>query len=106
MAGTFIIGEKKVRPGQYYRRFTDGGVETSGANNGVLAALFKSNWGPLNKEFDLDVSMRNNLSDYYGNGTEILKEGFIGGATTIRAVRIGSDDGEVSKLIIKGTKEV
>ena len=106
MAGTFVIGEKKIRPGTYFRRTTDGSVSTAGAVNGITAAMFAANWGPLNKEFDLDVSMQNELSDYYGNGTAILKEAFKGGATTIRAVRIGSDDGEVSKIILKGTKTV
>ena len=106
MSGTFSVGERKVRPGNYYRREANGGVENAGATNGVLAALFHSNWGPLNQEVDLDVSAQNNLSDYYGDGTDILREGFIGGATTIRAVRVGNDDGEVSKLILKGTKEV
>lgn len=106
MAGTFTIGERKTRPGVYYRRTNGGNVSTAGANNGVLACIFQSNWGELNKEVDLDVTMRNNLSDYFGDYTEILREGFIGGATTIRAVRVGGDDGEVSKIILKGTKTV
>lgn len=106
MAGTFTIGERKTRPGVFYRRTNGGNVQTAGATNGVLACIFQSNWGELNKEVDLDVTMRNNLSDYFGDYTEILREGFIGGATTIRAVRVGNDDGEVSKIILKGTKNV
>ena len=106
MAGTFTIGERKVRPGVYYRRTNGGNVQTAGATNGVLACIFQSNWGELNKEVDLDVTMRNNLSDYFGDYTEILREGFIGGATTIRAVRVGGDDGEFSKIILKGTKKI
>ncbi|WP_027406163.1 phage tail sheath subtilisin-like domain-containing protein [Anaerovibrio sp. RM50] len=95
MSGTFTIGEKKVRPGVYYRYENAGNVSTVGATNGVLAALFQSNWGPLNKQFEMDVTMINNIPDYYGTGegTEVLKEGFKGGATTIRAVRVGGDDG-------------
>ena len=106
MAGTFTIGQKMVRPGVYFRRTNGGDVSTAGATNGVLACLFQSNWGALNKEVDLDVTMRNELSDYYGDYTEILREGFTGGAITIRAVRVGGDDGEVSKIILKGTKTV
>lgn len=106
MAGTFTIGERKTRPGVFYRRTNGGNVSTAGATNGVLACIFQSNWGELNKEVDLDVTMRNNLSDYFGDYTEILREGFIGGATTIRAVRVGGDDGEFSKIILKGTKQI
>ena len=106
MAGTFTIGERKTRPGVFYRRTNGGNVQTAGATNGVLACIFQSNWGELNKEVDLDVTMRNNLSDYFGDYTEILREGFIGGATTIRAVRVGGDDGEFSKIILKGTKKI
>lgn len=106
MAGTFTIGERKTRPGVYFRRTNGGNVQTAGATNGVLACIFQTNWGELNKEVDLDVTMRNDLSDYFGDYTEILREGFIGGATTIRAVRVGGDDGEVSKIILKGTKTV
>lgn len=103
MPGTFTIGERKVRPGVYYRRTNGGNVPLAGANNGVLACIFQTNWGELNKEVDLDITMQNDLSDYFGDYTEILREGFIGGATTIRAVRVGNDDGEVSKIILKGT---
>ena len=103
MAGTFTIGERKVRPGVYFRRTNGGNVPLAGANNGVLACIFQTNWGELNKEVDLDITMQNDLSDYFGDYTEILREGFNGGATTIRAVRVGNDDGEVSKIILKGT---
>ena len=95
MSGIFTIGEKKVRPGVYYRRENSGGAETAGAVNGVAAVLFQADWGPLNEEFDMDSTMQNNVADYYGTaeGTKLIKEAYKGGATTIRAVRIGGDDG-------------
>lgn len=103
MSGIFTIGEKKVRPGVYYRYENSGGVETVGATNGITAALFQADWGPLNKEFDMDVTMKNNISDYYGTDAhvKILKEAFTGGATTIRAVRIGNDDGAAMTITLK-----
>lgn len=100
MAGTFLLGEKKVRPGVYFRREKIGAT-TAGATNGILAVLFQANFGALNKVVDLDVSQLNELEDLYGDGAEILREGFLGGAQVIRACRVGSDDGEVAKLTLK-----
>lgn len=103
MSGIFSIGEKKVRPGVYYRRENSGGVETVGATNGIAAVLFQANWGSLNEEFDMDVTMQNSISDYYGTADTVsaIKEAFKGGATTVRAVRIGSDDGKPSSIELK-----
>lgn len=103
MSGIFSIGEKKIRPGVYYRRENIGGVDTAGAINGVAAAIFTSNWGPLNEVFELDVTMQNNLADYYGSGkgVAVLRELFKGGATTIRAVRVGDADGAAASVTLQ-----
>ncbi|MBR4383970.1 MAG: hypothetical protein IKP64_10475, partial [Selenomonadaceae bacterium] len=100
MAGTFLSGESKIRPGTYYRREKTG-VTTSGATNGVLGVIFQSNWGVLNTEVDISYTQINELEDLFGNGATAIREGLLGGATTVRAVRVGSDDGEVAKLILK-----
>ena len=100
MAQTWKLGVKAVRPGTYYRRSATG-IETSGATNGILACIFQSNWGALNKEVDIDQTMMNNLEEYYGDGATILKEGLIGGATTIRAIRVGGDDGTCASVTLK-----
>ena len=100
MAQTWKLGVKAVRPGTYYRRSATG-VETAGATNGILACIFQSNWGALNKEVDIDQTMMNNLEEYYGDGATILREGLIGGATTIRAIRVGGDDGTCAKVTLK-----
>ena len=107
MSGMFSIGEKKVRPGVYYRRENSGGVETVGATNGVAAVLFQADWGALNEEFDMDVTMQNSVADYYGTADTVaaIKEAFKGGATTVRAVRIGGDDGKPSSIELKNTGE-
>ena len=107
MAETFLLGEQKVRAGVYFRR-EKVGVNISGATNGVLSILFQSNWGELNKAVDVDASMFNNLEDYYGDGAVAVREGLIGGATTVRAVRVGGDGGTASKATLKamGTEDV
>lgn len=102
MAGTFLIGESKVRPGVYYRREKIGAT-VAGATNGVLACIFQSNWGALNKEVDVDQTQMNELEDLFGSGATIIREGLLGGAQTVRAVRVGSDDGEFASVTLQTT---
>lgn len=101
MVGTWRLGEIKTRPGTYFRRSSTG-VTTAAATNGILACVFSSNFGALNRVVDLDQSDLNNLEDVFGTGATILREGFLGGATTIRAVRVGGDDGSCSSVVLKG----
>ena len=103
MPGTFTIGEKKTRPGTYYRYENAGSVETVGATNGIAACLFQADWGPLNKVFDMDITMQNDIVTYYGSDehTRIIREAFKGGAVTIRAIRVGDDDGAKSKIVLQ-----
>lgn len=100
MAGSFLIGEKKTRPGSYYRR-SRSGVTTEGALNGVVACLYQSNFGALNEVFDFDQTMLNEVEDYAGSGADIIREALLGGATTVRAVRVGDADGTSSTITIK-----
>lgn len=100
MIGTFLLGEKKVRPGVYFRRERRG-TTVEGATNGILACIFQSNWGALNKVVDVTIDELNNLEELYGDGATILREGFIGGARLIRAVRVGGDDGTASTITLK-----
>lgn len=101
MTGTWLSGTVPVRPGAYYRRQA-AGYTVEAATNGVLAVIFQSNWGVLNREFDIDQTMLNNLEDYFGDGATVLREGLLGGATTIRAIRVGGDDGVCAKVTLKG----
>lgn len=100
MAGTFLIGETKVRPGVYYRREKIGAT-AAGATNGVLAALFQSNWGELNKVVSIDQTQLNELEDIFGDGSTIIREGLLGGAKTVLAIRVGSDDGVAAKVTLQ-----
>lgn len=49
MAGTFILGETKVRPGTYFNIQKKGGNAATGVMNGVTAVIFRA---------DLVLSMR------------------------------------------------
>ena len=97
MVGTWKLGERKVRPGTYFRTEAVG-VVTEGAINGIAAMLISSNWGALNKIVDVDQTMLNNLSEWFGegNGVEAIKEALLGGATTVKVIRVGGDKDAVA----------
>lgn len=100
MAGTYNAGEQKIRPGTYYRYENAGGITVADGINGVGAALFQSNWGPLGEVVELDLSFE--PSDIYGTGltSNLLTEMFKGGCVTIQAVRIG-EGGTCCKVLLK-----
>jgi hypothetical protein len=116
MAQFFIIGEKKIRPGVYFRYENYGTPPVAGADDGKCAAVFKSNWGPLGAAVLLEGY--ESISKVYGDGgangtTAVALEEFKGGAKTVRAVRLGtggtpgvynikdSDDANVAQLTLK-----
>lgn len=90
MSGTFIQGEKKVRPGIYRRFVNIGGYEIAGARQGVACAVVAGNWGPLNVATKIDAS--EDITEYVGTGTgyDTLTELFAGGAQSAFVVRVGS----------------
>ena len=55
MAGTYMLGETKVRPGSYFNIQKKGDGPASGAKNGIVGVLFKSDWGPLNQAVEVSV---------------------------------------------------
>ena len=55
MAGTFMLGEMKIRPGSYFNIQKKGDGPASGAKNGIVGVLFKSDWGPLNQAVEVSV---------------------------------------------------
>ena len=90
MAGTFMIGETKVRPGAYFNlnKKEDGGL--AGAVNGIVGVLFKSDWGPLNEA--VEISADDGYYSIYGNGgtTDAIGLAFEGGAVTAVCCRVGN----------------
>lgn len=90
MAGTFILGETKVRPGSYFNIQKKGGNATAGVMNGVTAVIFKADFGPLNTAVEL--SAEDGYEQTFGTGltTDAIKEAIAGGAKTIIACRVGN----------------
>lgn len=92
MAGeSYVLGEEKVRPGNYVRIRNIGEPPLAAGANGIAAALIKASWGPLQQVVTL-----NGLDDVAavfgeGLGTDELRELFRGGARQVKAVRVGSD---------------
>lgn len=90
MAGTFILGETKVRPGSYFNIQKKGGNAAAGVMNGVTAVIFKADFGPLNTAVELSAS--DGYESIFGTGltTDAIKEAIAGGARTIIACRVGN----------------
>lgn len=90
----FTVGEKKVRPGVYQRYENRGTGSIAGAVNGIVAAVYKSNWGPLGAVETIGADEAGSLTARLGGGTgattQVITEAFNGGATTVLAVRLGS----------------
>lgn len=93
MAAFFIIGEKKTRPGVYFRYENWGKPPVAGVDDGKCAAVFRSNWGPLGKAVVLEQA--EDIAKRFGDGgengtTAVPMEQFKGGARLVYAVRLGS----------------
>ena len=100
MAGIFVLGEEKVRPGSYFRIKKNGDDSTTEVINGVTAVVFRSDFGPLGKASVLGRD--EGYESTYGTGgtTDAIKEVFKGGADTVIAVRLG-DGGSVASVTLK-----
>jgi len=93
LAAFFTIGERKIRPGVYFRYENIGTPPVAGADDGRCAAVFRSNWGPVGEAVLLESFM--DITRMFGNGgpngtTNVLLEQFRGGARSVYAVRIGT----------------
>lgn len=90
MAGTFMIGETKIRPGGYFNISKKGDNAAAGAVNGITGILFKGDWGPLNEAVELNVG--DGYENTFGTGgtTSAIGLAFEGGAKTAICCRIGN----------------
>ena len=102
----FTVGEKKVRPGVYQRYENRGTGPLAGAVNGIVAAVYKSNWGPVGVVETIGSDEAGSLTARLGGGsnntTAVITEAFNGGATTVLAVRLGNG-GTNGTLTLKDT---
>ncbi|MBQ2633203.1 MAG: phage tail sheath subtilisin-like domain-containing protein [Oscillospiraceae bacterium] len=93
MAAFFNIGEKKTRPGVYFRYENYGTPPAAGADDGVCAVTVRSNWGPVGEAVLLEGYEA--VAKTYGSGgangtTDAALQEFYGGAQQVYAVRLGS----------------
>lgn len=105
MAGTFVAGETKVRPGTYFRVTKKGEENSADYVDGILACIVNADYGPLGKVVTL-----NNYDGYesvFGNSgtTDVIKNGFKGGAKTILAVRNGAGGTAPTVTLTDGATE-
>ena len=106
MSGRYSNGQTMPRPGVYFREENGGGSELIGARNGVVAVAFKANWGPLGQIVTLESSseIAENFGDDSGENSNvaILEKIFLGGASEIKAIRVGSG-GTKASITLKDT---
>lgn len=106
MAGNFTVGEKKIRPGIYFRTTKGGADPLAGAINGIAAVALKANWGPLGKVVSLSspAEIYDNFGDDSGenSNTALINKIFDGGAQTVKVVRVGAG-GTAAALTINDT---
>lgn len=105
MGAFFSIGEQKIEPGSFIRYENTGGPQEVAVTNGIAAAVFKSNWGPLGTA--LDISNPTDRETHYGtaNGTTNNSDSIdleLLGASTVKAIRVGTG-GTKGTLILKDT---
>lgn len=94
MAGNFVAGETKIRPGVYFRTTKAGPEPLAGAISGIVAVALKANWGPLGLVVALSspAEIYDNFGDdsATGSNTALIQKIFDGGAATVKVVRVGT----------------
>lgn len=100
MAGTFLKGETKVRPGAYFRVEKAGTDAVTGADDGTVCALFHADFGPIGVAKVLSTT--DNYEKIYGNGgtTDMLREIFQESPKKVVCVRVG-EGGTEAKTTLK-----
>lgn len=90
MAGTFRVGEVKVRPGAYFNFQKTGYGQLAGTDDGTVAIFFKADYGPLMRAVEL--TSEDNYVNYFGNAgtTDLIQEVLNGGAQKIVCIRVGT----------------
>ena len=104
MAGYFLIGESKVRPGSYFNIGKNGDASIADVINGVTAVIFRSDFGPVG--YAVELSAEEGYENTYGTGgtTDAIRQAIYGGAQTIIACRLGTG-GTESSITLKDENE-
>ncbi|ADQ06509.1 conserved hypothetical protein [Caldicellulosiruptor hydrothermalis 108] len=104
MAGiVFQTGEQKIRPGVYVRVTNIGQPQEAIIPQGIVAALFRSSWGPLGQVTYLESI--DAVTTNFGNaGTiDVAIEAFKGGCSRVVAYRLGTGGAKASLVLKDGT---
>ena len=90
MGATYTAGETKIRPGVYSRYENKSTGAIAGADDGKVAVVIQSNWGPLGVATELETS--EGIAKVYGNGgtVDVAQKIYAAGATKLFVVRAGS----------------
>lgn len=102
MAGRYSNGETKIRPGVYFRETSGSSAQLIGARNGIAAVAFQANWGPLGEVVTINDPSEIEAKFGVDGNVSILEKIFLGGASAIRAVRVGSG-GTKATITLKDT---
>ena len=90
MGAIFTIGERKKRPGVYQRYEINGTGPVAGASDGIVAVVYKGDWGEVGKVYTLgDVSEVEKTLGTSGT-VGIVKDIFAAGASKVIVTRLGS----------------
>lgn len=103
MGEIFYAGERKPRPGAYYRIDRTDYPRADGVA-GIGGCLFRADWGPLNTVVEVT---KDNYQNVFGNSgtTDVMKFLGLGGASQILACRVGTG-GKASELTLQGVGKI
>lgn len=104
MAGTFVLGETKIRPGVYHRRDTSDAAAGDAVVNGIGAGGLRANWGPINEVVTLTSPDDASRIFGSGEGVALIMEMFAGGISTGKFVRVGTG-GKAPSVVLKDDAE-
>lgn len=105
MAGTFIIGETKIRPGTYFNIQKVGGNQLAGADDGTTAVFFKADFGPLNEV--VEIAPGDGYEKVFGTAgtTDAIREVLAAGVKKALCCRVGKG-GTVANTKLKTAGDV
>lgn len=101
MAGaTFLANQTKTEPGVFFRTRNASDQAVVALQNGVVAALFKATWGPMNEVVDITTQDQAALTFGTTSGAALLPLMLASGARVIRAIRVGTGGAKATKNLM------
>lgn len=94
---TYTPGQVPVLPGIYFA-VGQLGEQKPVLATGIVAALFSASWGPPTG-ITLDSADQGTKAFGTGQGTDIMREAFRGGAVQVRALRVGTGGTKATKVL-------